>query len=73
MIIFFSVLSSGNGALSASLGVYMSVLYIVALILSYIMSNILMVNQGMVYYSTLEQVNHTQALSEIDLIGQNVE
>lgn len=73
LIIFFSVLTSGNGEFGASSGIYMSVLYIVALVLSYIMSNILTVNQGMVYYSTLEQVNHTQALSEIDLIGRNVE
>lgn len=72
-IILFSALATGNGALSANFGIYMSALYIVSLVLSYIMSNILTVNQGMVYYSTLEQVNHTQALSEIDLIGRNVE
>lgn len=72
-IIIFSVLSTGNGQLSAEFGIYISLLYIVSLVLSYISSNILTVNQGIVYYSTLEQTHHRQALSEIDLIGQNVE
>ncbi|WP_019538751.1 hypothetical protein [Proteiniphilum acetatigenes] len=73
IIMVFSVLATGNGQLNPEFGIYVSILYIVSLVLSYILSNILTVNQGIVYYSTLEQKNHTQALSEIDLIGQNVE
>ena len=73
IILIITMLSTGNGKLGPEFGIYVSIVYIVSLVLSYITSNILMVNQGMVYYSTLEQVNHTQALSEIELIGQNVE
>lgn len=72
-IIMFSTLTTGNGQLNPEFGIYISVIYIVSLVLSYLLSNILTVNQGIVYYSTLEQTNHIQALSEIDLIGQNVE
>lgn len=72
-IMLFSMLATGDGKLGSSFGVIISVLYIVSLLFSYITSNILMVNQGVVYYSILEQNNHVQALSEINLIGQNVE
>lgn len=73
IIMMFSVLTTGGGQLNPEMGIYVSILYLVSLILSYISSNVLTVNQGIVYYSTLEQKVHTQALSEIDLIGQNVE
>lgn len=72
-IMLFSMLTTGDGELSSSIGVIMSAFSIVSLLFSYITSNILMVNQGMIYYSILEQDNHVQALSEIDLIGQDVE
>lgn len=73
IIMLFSLFSAGNGTFNENTGVYVSIIYIISLTLSYILSNILTVNQGIVHYSTLEQTNHTQALSEIDLIGQNVE
>ena len=73
LIMLFSMLATGNGQLNDEFGVYVSVLYLVSLVLSYMTSNILTVNQGLIYYSTLEQANHTRALAEIDLIGQNVE
>lgn len=73
MIMMFSMLSTGSGQLNPQFGVYISILYIISIVLSYILSNLLTVNQGLVYYSTLEQTNHTQALSDIDLIGRNVE
>ncbi|MDR2816433.1 MAG: hypothetical protein LBB62_07005 [Proteiniphilum sp.] len=72
MIVIFSTLASRE-QLNAEVGIYTSILYIVSIVLSYILSTTLAVNQGLVYYSSLEQTTHTQALSEIDLIGQNVE
>lgn len=71
--IIFSTLTTGTGELGQQSLIYISLIYIVSLVLSYLLSNILTVNQGIVYYSTLEQTNHIQALSEIDLIGQDVE
>lgn len=73
IFMMFSLFTTGNGELNADFGIYISILYIVSFVLSYILSNILTVNQGIVYYSMQEQRYHTQALSEIDLIGQNVE
>ena len=76
LIMIFSMITTGNAEPSSEFGIMttlISVLYIISLVFSYITSNILMVNQGLVYYSMLEQTHHTQALSDIDLIGQNVE
>lgn len=71
--VMISFLFSGKGQLDDDFGIILSIIYIVSIVLSYIFSNFLTVNQGMVYYSTLEQTDHIQALSEIDLIGRNVE
>lgn len=72
-IILFTSLAMGKGDLDPQLAVVFSVLYIISIAISYLFSNAVMVNQGLVYYSALEGEKHVQALSEIDLIGRNVE
>lgn len=69
-----SMLSSGDKvAKMAEMGGYMVTIYIISIVTSYIFSNILIVNQGLIYYSSLEQQTNTQALSEIESIGQDAE
>lgn len=73
VIAVFSRLVEGGGVNASEYSVITGVFYIVSLILSYLFSNFMTVNQCLVYYSSQEQKHHTQALSEIDTIGQNVE
>lgn len=61
------------GSESSQIGIMMTMLYILSIISSYILGNFLMITQGLIYYSSIEQKQHTQAFSEIDTIGQNAE
>lgn len=74
-IMLFSMINTGNMAASDSsqMGMLMTALYILSIISSYFLGNFLMITQGMIYYSSIEQKEHTQAFSEIDNIGQNAE
>ena len=74
-IMIFSVLGTGTEPDFASTRIVfaMTALYILALVASYILSNFLMITQGLIYYSSLEQKEHTQAFYEIDMIGRNAE
>ncbi|MDR1742917.1 MAG: hypothetical protein LBR48_03745 [Dysgonamonadaceae bacterium] len=67
------VLSANDETKGSNLTILMAGLYIVSIALSYIFYNVLMINQGLIFYSSKEQAEHTQAFSEIDLIGQNAE
>lgn len=51
----------------------MITVYVINIVLSYILSNLIYINQGLIYYSSKEAEDHIQAFSEIDTIGQNEE
>lgn len=75
-MMIFAMLSGGSGEpdlASPNVMFLMTVFYIVTIVASYIFSNFLMINQGLIYYSSLEQQAHTHAFSEIDRIGQDAE
>ncbi|MDR1517822.1 MAG: hypothetical protein LBS52_07005 [Dysgonamonadaceae bacterium] len=72
IIILVSLVLSANDGLN-NISPIVSGLYIVAIALSFIFNNALLINQGLIFYSFKEQSEHTQAFSEIDLIGQNAE
>ncbi len=46
---------------------------LIGMLVSYLLYNLIYVQQGLVYYSSLENTNHVQAFSEIDNIGNNNE
>lgn len=48
-------------------------IYIISMVTSYLFTNFLMITQGLIYYSSVEQEQHTQVFSEIDTIGQHAE
>lgn len=75
LIMIFSILGTGNDIDSNSpkMALAVTALYILALISSYIFSNFLMITQGLIYYSSQEQKEHTHAFNEIDMIGRNAE
>jgi hypothetical protein len=67
-----SALSAGDAASKLTgMTAPMITLYILSIVSSYFFQNILIINQGLIYYSSLEQETNTQALSEIDSIGQD--
>lgn len=74
-ILIFSILGTGSEPdfNSSKFTLIMTALYVLAVISSYIFSNFLMITQGLIYYSSLEQKEHMQAIYEIDMIGRNVE
>ncbi len=51
----------------------MVIIYVINIIFSYIFSNLIYINQGLIYYSGKETEEHVQAFSEIDTIGRNEE
>lgn len=75
LIMFFSffITEAGPNVSGTKFTFVVTALYVLAIISSYIFSNFLMITQGLIYYSSLEQKEHTQAFYEIDMIGQNVE
>jgi len=77
MISIFSTVSE-NGmeneadAFSA-LGILMTVIFIISILANYILHNLLMINQGMIYYSIRERIEHKSSFTDIDSIGNNFE
>lgn len=73
-IIYF--FSSGETALQnpneeglAALGIFGAVIMILAILMSYFFNNLIIVNQGIIYYSLREENESTSLISDIDLIG----
>lgn len=59
--------SDGNAM--SFFGIMMTVTMIVSLLVSFIGYNLLFINQGMIFYSSIEQKENRTPQSEIDLIG----
>lgn len=53
--------------------IMVGITFILSISLNYIMQNIVSVNQGIMYYSMIDETENTSNLSEIDLIGSNEE
>jgi len=68
-----SMISTGGNASPMAMTPFMIIIYIVGLIISYVLYNILYVHQGIIYYSSLEDSEHYQAYSDIDNIGKDEE
>ena len=54
-------------------GIIMFTLFAVSMIFTYILGNLVIVNQGMIYYSCREQEENRSLETEIDLIGRDTE
>jgi len=53
--------------------VMVALTFILSISLNYLLQNIIFVNQGIMYYTRIDETENTSKLSEIDLIGSNEE
>ncbi|MDX6181911.1 hypothetical protein SGQ44_04775 [Flavobacterium sp. Fl-77] len=58
---------------SSSLGIFISIIFIFAVLLSYFFNNLVIINQGIIYYSLREENENLTSNSQIDLIGTDNE
>jgi hypothetical protein len=54
-------------------GIMMIISFMLSILLSYVLGNVLFINQGLIYYSSREENENRSAYSEIDLIGRDAE
>jgi uncharacterized membrane protein len=77
MISVFSTLgsafSTGAKPDAITMSPLMAAIYVFGMVLTYVLYNGLYVQQGLIYYSSLETTEHVQAYSDIDNIGKNEE
>lgn len=77
MVILFTSIDEGtkNATTDAFsiIGVVMSVLFIIVIIANYVINNLLLINQGMIYYSRREHNENQTSFGEIDSIGTHLE
>ena len=66
-------LNSSNPESFSFFGLMMLITFMLSMLLSYILGNVLFVNQGMIYYTAREEKNNHSLHSEIDLIGTDSE
>lgn len=59
---------SGDDALS-TLKIILTIIMVVSILMSYILNNLLIINQGLVYYSSVEDDENISSKDSIDLIG----
>ena len=57
----------------SALGILMTIVFIISVLANYIFHNLLMINQGMIYYSIREEMEHKSSYSDIDSIGNHFE
>lgn len=55
------------------LTILLTVITIISILFSYTLQNIILINQGIIYYSIIEEQENINAKNNIDLIGQNEE
>lgn len=76
VMLFTSVGDSTNGPNHDTLSTFsvlMSIVFITAILANYILNNLLIINQGMIYYSRKEHDENKATFGEIDSIGTNFE
>lgn len=54
-------------------GIIMFIMFAVSIIFTFVLSNLIIINQGMIYYSCREEEENRSLETEIDLIGRDVE
>lgn len=78
MILFFTSANASQFNVSqpdglSALGIFITVVFLFAIILSYLFNNLIIVNQGIIYYSLREENENLTSVSQIDLIGTDNE
>lgn len=53
--------------------ILLTVIMIISILFNYTLQNIILINQGIIYYSIIEEQENISAKNNIDLIGQNEE
>lgn len=71
--IFSTIENAGNEEAFSAMGILMIVVFIISVTANYILHNLLMINQGMIYYSIREKIEHKSSFTDIDSIGNNFE
>jgi predicted membrane protein len=74
---FFTTIDDGNKVDPESsitfIGILVAVILILSVIFGYLLNSILIVSQGMMYYSARENDENKEVFQNIDLIGKNAE
>ena len=78
MILFFTSANASQFNVSqpdglSTLGIFITVVFLFAIILNYLFNNLIIVNQGIIYYSLREENENLTSVSQIDLIGTDNE
>ncbi|MFV0471656.1 MAG: hypothetical protein ACK5L7_06435 [Paludibacteraceae bacterium] len=73
MMTIGSIFSTGTEPDISKVMPAMSIVYVLNILLSYLLYNLIYVNQGLIYYGSKEETEHISAFSEIDNIGKNAE
>ena len=77
MVLLFSSIEGGSTAPTqdafSTFGILMTILFVIAILANYILNNLLIVNQGLIYYSRREHDENNSTFGEIDTIGTNFE
>ena len=76
MIIIFTSADTNHSSdteVFSSLGIVMTIVFVFTTILHYVFNNLLMINQGMIYYSRRENIENKTSFYEIDSIGNHFE
>lgn len=60
---------NGEADTYSTFGIMMTIIMVISILMNYILNNILLVNQGLVYYSRIEYDENKSADHSIDLIG----
>jgi hypothetical protein len=57
----------------STMGIIMAVIMVFSVLISYIFNNFILVNQGLIYYSVLEEKENNSSKNLIDQIGTDIE
>ena len=72
MISMFTSLEQNPGSTDglATFGIMMSIVMVITILMSYILNNLMLINQGLAHYSRRENDENIMAQDSIDLIGR---
>ena len=75
MIFFFAMFAGASGDNMGTedmgmMAVMLMLIYMLAIITTMLLNNVILINCGLIYYSEREKTENNAAKSEIDLIGQ---
>lgn len=66
-------ISTGSSITEGNMGTIMIMINIVSTVISFFVNNIIFVQQGIIYYSSIEHLENTQSFTDIDNIGKDEE